>query len=216
MSEKLQSKALNVGKVAKRKSPSPAPSAKNSLTCSFANLKMSPNNKLQLFRHFPIQQLLLRPPAQSSSTHTNNNAPSGPNAHFPAFSTTLTPGSIIAPGAITAPSAELSVRHRGVSSTTPTPGAITARGAITAPHPRPAPSPHHTQTRRQHHTQCRAARTPPGSFPHLELLHLWINRSFAESYPQGQATHIPPSSFNCENGREPGCVAESLYLQHIS
>ncbi len=54
MSEKLQPKALNVGKVAKRKSSPPAPSSKNSLTCIFTKVKMSPNNKLQLFRHFPI------------------------------------------------------------------------------------------------------------------------------------------------------------------
>ena len=51
MSEKLQPKALNVGKVAKRKSSPPAPCSKNSLTCAFTKVKMSPNNKLQLFRH---------------------------------------------------------------------------------------------------------------------------------------------------------------------
>ena len=52
MSEKLQSKTLNVGKVAKRESSSLTPSSKNSLTCNFTKVTMPPNNKLQLFRHF--------------------------------------------------------------------------------------------------------------------------------------------------------------------
>lgn len=54
MSEKLQFKTLNVGKVAKRESSSLTPSSKNSLTCNFTKVTMPPNNKLQLFRHFPI------------------------------------------------------------------------------------------------------------------------------------------------------------------
>jgi|GEM_PF-6897805 len=83
---------LSVGKVAKRKSSSPAPSSKNSLTCGFVKVKMSPNKKLQLFRHFPIQQLPLEPSDHPPSTHTNNNTPSGPNTHFHAFGPTPTRG----------------------------------------------------------------------------------------------------------------------------
>lgn len=138
---------------------------------------MYPNNKLQLFRHFPVQQLLLRSPAHSPSAHTNNNAPSGPNTHFHAFSTS------------------------------------TPRGAGTSTHSHQHHTQHHTQ--HQHHARHQAAYTPSGRFPHLEFLCLWIKHPSAESYSQGQATHTPPSSLKCKNDRNPGCVAESLYLHQL-
>ena len=215
MSEKLQFKTLNVGKVAKRKSSSPAPSSKNSLTCGFVKVKMSPNNKLQLFRHFPIQQLPLEPPDHPPSTHTNNNTPSGPNTHFHAFGPTPTRGAWHHPRTPRARHQHHTrARHQHHTRARHHPRTPRARR-----HPRITPAPSTIPTRTPH-TQCRAARTPSGSFPHLVLMCLWINRPPAESYSQVQATHIPPSSFNCENGREPGCVAESLYpslyFRHIS
>ena len=52
MSEKLRFGGLNVAKVAKRKLTPSQPNSKNALTCRFAKVQISSNNKLQLFRHF--------------------------------------------------------------------------------------------------------------------------------------------------------------------
>lgn len=54
VSEKLHFGGLNVGKVAKRKLTPSQRNSKNVLTCTFANVQIASNNKLQYFRHFHL------------------------------------------------------------------------------------------------------------------------------------------------------------------